>query len=208
MTTVVTPSDKSITKGQISKFYDILANALSKSGLPSQPAQDVLETQGAALADEFVALVRKHIEALTGLIVRRVKVNRICSPLDALKAIGRKLYVTDAIVDEMPVGTGDEADMVYFKPGPEAYKNGIMSCEELNRQYELRGLKPDPRAQAADNAADPAFADQRPNACQWKDAQGNWRYAAFDRWYDECGVDVDRDGYDWNVNWSFGGVRK
>ncbi len=78
----------------------------------------------------------------------------------------------------------------------------------MAKEYDLRGLKPDPRAQAADNEADPAFADQTPNACQWQDADGNWCYAAVNRWDDGRCVLVDRGGNDWGDDRSFGGVRK
>ncbi len=68
MTEVVTPSDiKTITKGQAGKFVDVAVDALVKSGLSSELTQKILESQGAALAEEFVGAVRKRVEALQTL---------------------------------------------------------------------------------------------------------------------------------------------
>ena len=208
MTQVMTPSSDSITAGQIGKFQELLGARLRKSGLLSEPVQQVLANQGDAIADEMVAAVRKRVETISGMIVRRVKVNRTCTSRQALEATGRKQYTNKAVVDSMPQGEGDEVDIKLFKPDPSAYnKNGWISDDDLQKQYDLRGLKPDPRAQAAANEADPAFADERPNGTHWK-KDGKWYFAAFGRWRGERFVDVYRYDYDWDVSWWFAGVSK
>ncbi len=207
MTQVVTPS-KSITKGQAGKFVDVAVDALVKSGLPSDPTQQVLESQGAALADEFVGLVRKRVEVLTGMIMRRVTVDRSHAPQAMLDATGRKQYTTQSVVDAMPRGVGEETDVFFFKPDPAEYKDGWISEDELARQYELRGLRADPYAQGAVNEADPAFADEHPNGTQWKDAQGKWCFAVFGRWGGGRRVYVYRGDDGWGDDWFFAGVRK
>ena len=207
MTQVVTPS-KSITKGQAGKFVDVAVDALVKSGLSSEPTQQVLENQGAALADEFVGLVRKRVEAITGMIVRRVTVDRSRTPQTMLNATGRKQYTIQSVVDAMPRGEDNETDVFFFKPDPAVYKDGWISEDEVVRQYELRGLKADPYAQGAVNEVDPAFADEHPNGTQWKDVQGKWCFAIFDRWAHERHVDVHRGDNDWDDYWFFAGVRK
>lgn len=210
MTKVVSPSEvKPITPGQAGKFYDVFVAALCKSGLPSEPTQQILENQGGVLADEFVVAVRRRVEAISNTIVRHVKVNRNRTPQKMLDATGRKQYVTSNVVKAMPHGEGDEVDVYFFKPDSSAYnKNGWISDNNLKKEFELRGLKPDPYAVAAVNEADPAFADEHPNGVHWKDADGNWCYATFDRWDGERSVSVDRDDDDWDDCWSFGGVRK
>ena len=205
MAHTMTPSEKTITKGQAGKFVDVLVDALVKSALPSEPTQEVLETQGAVLADECVALVRRRVEALTGMTARRVKVNRARSNTEAIAATGRKQYVTKDVVDGMPAGEGEDVTLYYFKPDSSCYdRHGLISCAKVAEQYERHGLKPDPKAQAADNESDPAFADETPNTCQWQDADGNYCCAAFGRWDGGREVSVGRDGSDW----SFAGVRK
>ncbi len=211
MTQVVSPSEiPRITPGQVSKFYDVLAAALVKSGLPSEPTQKVLESQGGILADEFVASVRKRVDAVSNMIVRRVKVDRTRIPQQVLDATGRKQYTDRKVVDAMPRDGRDEDDVFFFRPDKSVYdKNGLISDNNLAKEYELRGLKPDPYAQAAVNEADPAFADEKPNGSSWKDAGGNWCYAAFSRWRgDERFVGVSRRGSDWGGGWLFAGVRK
>ena len=205
MTKVVSPSEVSpITSGQIAKFTDLQTAALRKSGLPSEQTQQVLETHGAALADGFVAEVRRHVEAVSNLIIRHAIGNRKHTPEEALKATGRQQYVTDSVVKAMPRGESAETDIYFFKFG--RYVNDA----DLDKEYELRGLKPvDPYALAAVNEADPAFADEHPNGTHWKDSDGNWCYAAFCRWLGgERNVFVDRSVGVWDDYWFFAGVRK
>lgn len=172
---------KSITKGQIGKFYDVLEAAMLKSGLPSEETQKVLEIQGVEIAEEFVQSVRKRVEAISKLIVRYVKgVNRSQDPQQALDATGRVQYTNKTVADSMPRGEGEEKEVVFFKPRPEAFKNGIISDDDLEKEYEFVGLKPvDPYSLAKVNTDDPAFADAHPNATHWKDTNGKWCYAAF-----------------------------
>jgi hypothetical protein len=103
----------------------------------------------------------------------------------------------------MPKAEKDEDEVIFFKIGRE------VSCSELEKEYELRGLKPaDPYSQAAVNEADPAFADEHPNGTQWKDKDGNYCCAVFDRRGVERCVGVGRYGYVWLDYWWFAGVRK
>ena len=206
MTQVVSPSaTNSITPGQIGKIQELLGAALRKSGLQSEPTQLVIEQQGDALVAEMVATVRKRVEAVSSMIVRHAKANRNRTPQQVLDATGRKQYTDSKVVKAMPKGEGDETDVHFFKLGR------YVSDADLEKEYELRGLKPaDPYSLAAVNEADPAFADEYPNGTHWKDASGNWCYAAFNQWNDdERRVNVDRgDDSDWLVSWWFAGLRK
>lgn len=194
---------KKITAGQISKIYDVLVAALQKSNLPSEETQQVLEHQGADMADEFVASLRKRVEAISDTIIRHVTVNRKRSPQEAITATGRNKYLNDSVVASMSKGEGDEIDVFFFKLGR------YISDSDLDKEYELRGLKPaDPYALAAVNEADPAFADDHPNCTHWKDENGNWCYVAFNRWNDERDVGVHRNDREWRDPWWFAGCRK
>lgn len=200
----MTPSG-SITAGQIGKICDLLTAALRKSGLPSEPVQQVIETQGEQLVSELVAVVRKRVEAASDLIVRRVKVDRSRNPQRVLDATGRRQYADPDVVADMP-GSGngtEEVEVHFFKLGR------YVSDDELEKEYDLRGLKPaDPYSLAQVNADDPAFADERPNATHWQDAGGRWCYAAFHRWDGERRVHVHRHARVWHVFWWFAGLRK
>ena len=187
---------KSITVGQIGKFYDILVAALQKSGLPSEPTQQVLEQQGAALVDEFVLSVRNRVEAISSFIVRRVRVDRTRTPMEVINATGRNKYLNDDVVATMPQGEGDEVD-VYFVP-----TKRFVPADEVSAFLAQYGLVPDPRAQAAVNEADPAFADKYPNGTQW----GDNCYLTFVRWDGERHVYCDRDDFDWDDGWFLSGV--
>src|SRR5437879_6368519 len=153
MTQVVTPS-KTITKGQAGKFADVLINALCKSNLPSEPTQQVIETHGAALAAEFVALVQKRVETNSDLLMPHVKIDRSRTQQAMIDATDRAKYLDGSVVKMIPKGEGAEADVYFFKVGR------YLPVADLAKEYELRGLVPDHYAQAAVNEADPAFADE------------------------------------------------
>ena len=85
-----------------------------------------------------------------------------------------------------------------------------MSDDDLEKEYDLRGLKPaDPFSLGAVNEDDPALADTKPNCTHWKDANGKWCYVAFRHWGgDERIVSVFRYDDRWLDRWWFAGLRK
>ncbi len=208
-TMTASTESKMITDGQIDNVVNKLRDALRKHRAEFELAsvQQVLGVDN--LGMELLTPFRKRVEAISSLIVRRVKVNRSLTPQEALDATDRKQYTDRKVVATMPQGEGDEVDMYFFKPSPEAYQNGVISDDRLAKEFDLRNLKPDPLAQAAVNAADPTFADDRPNGTHWKNQEGKWCFAAFNRWFgDERSVRVDRRGSDWSDYWWFAGLRK
>ena len=199
-------STDTMTNGQVDDLANKVRDAARKhrDELGREAVQEVLRSPniGMWLFAEF----RKRVEQISAYIVHLVDVNRTRTPKEALEACGRKLYVTDSVVETMPRGTGDRAKLVYFKPRPQCYVNGRLSPRMLEDEYTFHNLMPDPQAQIDDNAANPEFADGEPNACQWKDENGNYCSATFDRWRDERRVYVCRRGSDWVGGWSFAGV--
>ncbi len=145
-----------------------------------------------------------NIDPISSIIVRRIRVDRTRKPKKALEATGRKVYVNNNIVATMPKGEGEEVDVIFFK------LDRYISDDDLEKEYAVRGLKPaDPYSLAAVNEADPAFADEYPNATHWKNANGQYSYATFDvRLGDERYVHVRRRAVDWRNDWWFAGVRK
>lgn len=199
----------SITDGQIENVVDKFRAALRKhrSEFPRDIVQNVVELENTGM--ECLAPFRARVEAQSDLIIRHVLVNRARAPQEMLDATGRRQYKDQSVVDAMPRGKGEEVDFYFFKPRPEAYKNGVMSDEALEKELKFHGLVSDPYAQAAVNEADPAFADTHHNGTHWKGApDGKWHFAAFDRWGGERDVFVLRGGDGWGGHWWFGGVRK
>jgi len=184
METSMNPSE--MTREQGGKIGDLLVAGLMKASFQSSLVQQVIEQQGKPLVVELVAVVRKFVEAMNGLLVRIVTVNRARTPQEAIGATGRKQYVDASVVSAMPKGNGDTAEVVFFNVGPV-----------------------DPYSLAAVNEADPAFADEHPNATHWKDFNGKWCYAAFYRWPDGGRhVSVRRRAGGWRDGWWFAGLRK
>lgn len=207
MAQAVSPS-ASMTSGQITKLTDLLGAGLRKASLPSDVSQQVIESQGDAITKDFVRTFRKRVEAISKMVVRRATVNRTRKPQEALDATGRAQYTDRKVVDAMPKGEGDEVEVVFFKPDL-SQRNGFISDDDLEKEFELCGLKPaDPISVAAVNEADPAFADEKPHGTHWKDAKGNWCYAAFGRWFGGRRVHVYHRDRGWSDDWWFAGVRK
>lgn len=199
------PSTEPITEGQIGKTCELIAAQLRrhKTELPSNVVQQVLENPDQTLAAEIYAVIRKRVEVISNMIVRRATVIRNRSGAEALKATGRTMYVSDSVVAEMPNGTETEMEIVFFKLG--RYVNDV----DLDKEYELRGLVPvDPFTLAAVNQADPTFADDHPNCTHWKNKSDKWCYAAFRRSVGERRVRVFQSVNDWLDLWWFAGSRK
>ena len=197
-----------MTDGQIENAVGKLRDAMRKhrSEVTSYFAQQALgvENLGMVMFSPFCELA----ESLSKMVIRKVPVNRSRSPQEALIATNRALYTDREVVNAMPKGEGDEAELVFFKPNL-SKRNGYISDDGLEKEFELRGLKSaDPIAVAAVNEADSAFADSHPNATHWKDASGKWCYLVGDRWNDERGVGVGRNDSGWRDRWWFAGVRK
>lgn len=210
MTQIMTPSagSKTTTPGQIDKAVANFRALLEKHAgeFDTEAVQTVLGQS--ELAGEQLAIFRRRVEAVSNLIIRCVKVDRSLTPQQALDATGRKQYTNRQVVDSMPPGEGYEVEVVFFKLDL-SERNGYISGHDLEKEFELRGLIPtDPFSLAAVNRDDLAFADEKPNAAHWKDADGNWCFAAFNRWDDEREVLVDRHDHDWDDRWWFAGLRK
>jgi hypothetical protein len=203
MDKTITPS-KSLTDGQIDKAVALYRAMLEKhrAELGSEEAQQVLGQS--EYVSDLLCVLRTRVEAISKMITRKVdKVDRTKKPQEVLDATKRKQYTDNGVVKSMPHGTGDGAEVIFFK------LDRYISDADLEKEYALRGLTAaDPYSLAAVNEADPAFADKYPNGTHWQDADGKWCFAAFDRWGDgERGVDVSR-GHGWVDNWWFAGVRK
>ncbi len=204
----MTATKEVMTDGQIESAVNKLRDAMRKhrSEITSDVAQQILgvENLGMTMFTPF----RELALTVSNLIVRKAKVNRGRSGQEAIEATGRAQYTDRKVVDSMPKGEGDEVEVVFFKPDL-SQRNGLISDDDLEKEFELRGLKPaDPVSVAAVNEVDSAFADKKPNGTHWKDAKGNWCYAAFFRWRAERRVDVYRNDDVWYVSWWFAGVRK
>ena len=193
-----------MTDEQVEKATDIFRAGLRKhrTEFCAFAVQRGLET--GELGPNLLAVFRRCVEAVNNLIVRPTPVNRSRTPQEAISSTGRQRYITNEIVEAMPRGAGEEAELIFFRVGRH------LSDNELAAEYKLRNLKPaDPYSLAAANEADPAFADTHPNGTHWKDANGCWCYAAFDRWLvGERYVGVGRHGSVWIGDWWFAGLRK
>ena len=195
------------TGEQIEHIMDMWRRRLKGRNLTLAEANHIIQNGNLYLpvmdkaADVLVDQVRSDMQNTIVRMVRNIRRNR--TPEQAINDTGRNKYVTDSVVATMPVGQGpEEVELVYFRLGRFVY------ADELEREYETRGLTPDPQAQTADNEADPAFADEHPNTCLWNRDGKVSSYLTFYRWDDERRVYCRRSGDFWHGFWWFAGVRK
>lgn len=192
-----------MTDGQIENLVSKLRDACRKhrEEITSEAAQIALGVDNIGML--MFAPFREQVEMLLSMIVRRVRVNRGREPQEVINATNRAQHTDRAVVNNMPRGEGEDKEVFFFKLG--RYVNDA----DLQKEYELRGLEPDPYAQAQVNTDDPSFADERLNGCHWQDANGNWCFAAFRRWDDgKRVVGVRHHVGGWGGRWWFAGVRK
>jgi hypothetical protein len=147
--------------------------------------------------------LRKHVEMVSNFVTRHVRVDRSLTPAQAIEATGRvRGYVDEQVLTDIPTEGRDEDDQVVFELGYDP------TVDELDREYEDRGLCPDPMGTTKLMADDPAFADERSLVVQWRDSKGRACYAIFGRWPGERLVGVNRSDYGWSRSSRFAGVRK
>ena len=205
MSTNIAPITETVTKEQLGRAADrfISKSFKNASTMPKDIVQKVLDEEVNELAQEMYEVLRTRVERRAKkLIVRRVTVNRDRKPTKAMFATKRIQYVDDSVIMTMPKGEGVEVDVYFFDLDYDP------TADQLDREMELRSLKPDPIALAAVNEADPAFADDRPNVTQWRDKKGNACFVLFRRRSDERNMVVRRDGDFWALRHRFSGVRK
>jgi len=202
--TMTAPQQKTMTDGQIDDLANKLRDAARKhrDELGSEDVQAALGTDNLGMV--LFAPFRKLVEMASTMFTRRIEgINRSQTPQEALDATGREQYTTQSVVAAMPRGESENVELKFFEldyyPTP----------TELDAEYESRGLKADPFALMKHMEDDPAFADDRPVACQWGLGEnGVASYAAFDRWRDGRHVRVYRYGIRWSRYARFAGVRK
>ena len=206
MSTKNTPVVSGATGEQIEHIMDMWRRRLRSRNLTLDEGNQIIRNGGAyhptmdAAADLLVDKVRSDIANTVVRMVRNIRRSR--TPMQAIDATRRSKYVDDSIVATMPVGDGpEEAELVYFHLGR------YVSEDDLAKEYETLGLVPDSQAQCADNEADPAFADAKPNGSQWKDGK-KWNFVAFSRRGGGRGVGCVRIGRGWIGSWWFAGRRK
>ena len=198
----------SLSPSKIARLQEMFGASLRKTdGLFDEEAQSMIENDWDDLKPELetacVEAINKVRERKRKTIVRKVKnIRRNRTAAQAIDGTGRIKYVDSVIVDTMPVGDGpEEVELTYFRIGRYA------SDAEVDAEFETRRLVPDPQAQAADNEADPSFADSHPNVTHWKLPKGGYGFVSFDQG-DERYVNCLRYGNLWNDDWWFAGRRK
>ena len=199
----MTPSFKEMTDGQIDKAVSVYRDMLRKhrSELDSDAVQDVLGQPD--YVAEQATILRRRTEEISDIMLRIVSVNRARTPQETLKATRRVQSINDKVVSTMPHGEGNTVKVFFFKP------HRSVNEEELEREYKLRGLKPaDPYSLAAVNEADEFFAGEHPNGTHWKDSDGRWCFASFDRCEHINRLEVDYCDNGWIDWWWLAGIPK
>ena len=193
----------SMTDGQIDDLANKLRDAARKhrEEFPREVTQEVLRSKNIGM--QLLTTFRTLVEQASKLIVRHVKVSRTLTPAQAIDGTGRtKWYIVEEVLAEMPLDGKVEDDVVVFE------LNYDPTVDELDREYETRGLRPDPAALSQLVTDDPAFADERPIAVQWRDKRNRACCAIFSEDGGGRFVYVFWLAYRWYRYYRFAGVRK
>jgi hypothetical protein len=129
----VSPSEETITGGQIVKLTDVIAAKLRKSGLPRDASQQVIELQGAEIAEkvvgDFCTRVEAYQRATEPHILKR-------QPFDPVKFIGKGWTIDEQVGER----TGDNLDA-----GEIVRKDYLKSGESsINGEERLKRIKAAP----------------------------------------------------------------
>lgn len=118
---------------------------------------------------------------------------------ELIGSTNRILYVDDSVLETAP--QGNPGTLTFFK------LDKYVSCDDLEKEYASRGLASATiESLAAYDLKEPSkMDDMKYVATQWKDANGNWCYAAFGRYGGGRYVSVFRSDYDWDGSWWFAG---
>ena len=196
-----------ISNNQIRKLSVQFEDALRKAEPLSLEAQDLIENGWDELKDETLAAFERAVQTVLdrkrNTLTFKVKVRRGLTGQQVIDGTGRKQYKTQSVVDNMPLLSGEgeeEVEFVFFKLGRS------VPDSEVEAELKKYGLVQDIAAQAQCNADHPEFADDHPNGASWKDENGIWCYAYFDRSFDdERYVYVNKSYDDWNGSIWLGG---
>jgi len=199
-------SPSTMTDGQIDKIADNVRAALRKirRNFSSVNIQQALESGrlDAEILPAVKDVLERVIAEVTDIVIRTVTVNYDLTPHQLLNLTNRRQHTDQSVVATMPhTGTGTEQVQVeFFK-----LNNSPIRNNDLEKEYQHRGLTPDPYAQAQVNIDDPNFANNYPNSTHWKDASGNWCIVNFNNCGDRL---VGVYSSVWADYFWFGGVRK
>lgn len=133
-----------------------------------------------------------------------VEVDRSLTADQAVNATGRVwFYKNQTELDTAPVSGSARVMLEIFELDYEP------TPTELEAEYRSRGLTPDFSALCAYIAKKPEAADDRPIVCQWGlNSDGTAACAIFDRIGRDRGVGVGRNGFRWDRDFRFAGVRE
>jgi hypothetical protein len=129
----MSPSEATITGGQIVKLTDVIAAALRKSGLPSEPSQHVIELQGPRIAEKVVEDVRTRVEAYQRSVEPHILQRK---PFDPEKFLSKGWEIVERIGQRS--GSNLDAGKIVRK---DYLKKGESS---INGEERLRRIKANP----------------------------------------------------------------
>jgi hypothetical protein len=210
-----------VTQGQAGRLGGLyVAELLQQPGLRKEIVELAIRANGAEIARELVRLTLPYIEVFNHLKMTTVNVDRALTPEQALSAfisqhggdhaVQRK--VNPKALSSMPRGDGKSPDLYFFKP-----KGYIQpdQPEKLAREYDVRGLKPDPRALLAYHGQNLMawYHQYNGNATVYQDAKGNWCFAHVEKGVDDhvwpiIAIDYCAKNWSWNTAGQFAGVCK
>lgn len=152
-----------MTDEQIAQAVEVFRSKLRENRGEFDSEAACYALRAGVVGGDLLGAFRRHVALNSGMMVRRVTVNRDLTPQEMLVTTGLNIVCADGeILSSMLRGCGNEVDVYFFKVSK---VSRWISNDNLWDEYMLRGLKPDMYAQAAVNASDSTFAESYPNGC-------------------------------------------
>ena len=193
----------SMTDGQIEDLANKLRDAARKhrEEFPREATQKALRSKNIGM--QLLATFRTLVEAASLTIRRKVAVDRSRTAAEMIEAANRHVVVLEEeVLLEMPMEGRDNDVVEFFTLGYDC------SAEELEDEYEVRGLRPDPAAVIQAMIEDYFFADEHTVAVQWRDHRGRACCIRFFGGDASRGMQVMWWWHRWNQGDLFAGVPK
>lgn len=165
-----------LTTAQAGKIFGpVLAGLLREPGLRPEFAELAIRIHSDQMTREMLEVVHKYVHAFKGLEVQPVRVDRSRKLEDAANKLTSRTSVSKELdqkaVSSMPTRGDDVVDLYSFKLDGRQ-RDGA----EIGREYELRGLKPDPLAHVAFVTEHHRIWSEQmcTTTSAWQDSEGKW----------------------------------
>lgn len=194
--------DGPITDADLERLVMLFGAELHAAGFKKATTRKGLQIYQEEIAQSMAQMIKKYASRFKGFVVRPAVIDSKHFPQKAVEDTRMKVFLHRELVQFMPEFSSGPKNVTFFNLGYTA------SDEQVEVEYAMRRLRPDPIALCAVNRDDQKFSTFYPNAALFKDGQDKICYIAFNSWnYVESRLYVAHTTTLWGPEWWFGGTQ-